>query len=208
MDQLDDNSHNNLTTKALYDYKLVQLAIKSGDQKAYAELLTRYRESVYFMMLKMVNNKDDADDLTIEAFGRAFKKLEQYTPNYAFSTWLFKIASNNAIDFLRKKKLTNAVSLDSRVDNSDYDTSNLVRSTHLNPEEFYIKKQKVEMVRMVIDKLKPKYRELVELFYFQELSHEEISEKLNLPIGTIKAQLFRARDFLFELIKNSEHGKK
>lgn len=208
MDQLDDNSYNNLTTKALYDYKLVQSAIQSGDQKAYAELLTRYRESVYFMMLKMVNNKDDADDLTIEAFGRAFKKLDQYTPNYAFSTWLFKIASNNAIDFLRKKKLTNAVSLDTRVENSDYDTSNLVRSTHLNPEEFYIKKQKVEMVRMVIDKLKPKYRELVELFYFQELSHEEISEKLNLPIGTIKAQLFRARDFLFELIKNSEHGKK
>lgn len=207
MDELEDNL-GNLTTKAVYDYKLVQLAITKGDQKAYAELLQRYRESVYFMMLKMVNNKDDADDLTIEAFGRAFKKLDQYTPNYAFSTWLFKIASNNAIDFLRKKKLTNSVSLDSRNDNSDYDTSNLVKSTHLNPEEFYIKKQKVEMVRAVIDKLKPKYRELVELFYFQELSHEEISERLNLPIGTIKAQLFRARDFLFELIKNSEHGKK
>jgi RNA polymerase sigma factor (sigma-70 family) len=207
LDELEDNL-GNLTTKAVYDYKLVQLAITKGDQKAYAELLQRYRESVYFMMLKMVNNKDDADDLTIEAFGRAFKKLDQYTPNYAFSTWLFKVASNNAIDFLRKKKLTNSVSLDSRNDNSDYDTSNLVKSTHLNPEEFYIKKQKVEMVRAVIDKLKPKYRELVELFYFQELSHEEISERLNLPIGTIKAQLFRARDFLFELIKNSEHGKK
>lgn len=207
MDELEDNI-SNLTTKAVYDYRLVQLAISKGDQKAYAELLQRYRESVYFMMLKMVNNKDDADDLTIEAFGRAFKKLDQYTPNYAFSTWLFKIASNNAIDFLRKKKLTNAVSLDTRNDNSDYDSSNLVKSTHLNPEEFYIKKQKVEMVRAVIDKLKPKYKELVELFYFQELSHEEISERLNLPIGTIKAQLFRARDFLFELIKNSEHGKK
>ncbi len=207
MDELNDNL-NNLTTKGVYDYKLVQLAIAKGDQKAYAELLHRYRESVYYMMLKMVNNKDDADDLTIEAFGRAFKKLDQYTPNFAFSTWLFKIASNNAIDFLRKKKLNNTISMDTRNENSDYDASNLVRSTHLNPEEFYIKKQKVEMVRAVIDKLKPKYKELVELFYFQELSHEEISEKLNLPIGTIKAQLFRARDFLFELIKNSEHNKK
>ncbi len=207
MDELNDNL-NNLTTKGVYDFKLVQLALSKGDQKAYAELLQRYRESVYFMMLKMVNNKDDADDLTIEAFGRAFKKLDQYTPNYAFSTWLFKIASNNAIDFLRKKKLNNTISMDTRNENSDYDASNLVRSTHLNPEEFYIKKQKVEMVRAVIDKLKPKYKELVELFYFQELSHEEISEKLNLPIGTIKAQLFRARDFLFELIKNSEHNKK
>lgn len=207
MDQLDDNL-NNLTTKAVYDFKLVQLAITKGDQKAYAELLGRYRESVYFMMLKMVNNKDDADDLTIEAFGRAFKKLDQYTPNYAFSTWLFKIASNNAIDFLRKKKLNNTISMDTKNENSDYDTGNLVRSNTLDPEEFYIKKQKVEMVRAVIDKLKPKYKELVELFYFQELSHEEISERLNLPIGTIKAQLFRARDFLFELIKNSEHSKK
>ena len=95
---------NNLTTKAVYDYKLIQRALQLGDQKAYAELLQRYRESVYFMMLKMVNNKDDADDLTIEAFGRAFKRLTQYTPTYAFSTWLFKIASNNAIDFLRNKK--------------------------------------------------------------------------------------------------------
>ncbi len=207
MDELGHNL-NNLTTKAVYDYKLVRLAVDEGDQRAYAELLHRYRESVYFMMLKMVNNKDDAEDLTIEAFGRAFKKLEQYTPNYAFSTWLFKIASNNAIDFLRKKKMTNSISLDIKIEGSDYDPSNLVRSTHLNPEEFYIKKQKVEMVRMVIEKLKPKYRELVELFYFQELSHEEISERMNLPIGTIKAQLFRARDFLFELIKNSEHGKK
>lgn len=207
MDELNDNV-NNLTTKGVYDFKLVQLALAKGDQKAYAELLQRYRESVYYMMLKMVNNKDDADDLTIEAFGRAFKKLDQYTPNYAFSTWLFKIASNNAIDFLRKKKLSNTISMDTRNENSDYDASNLVRSTHLNPEEFFIKKQKVEMVRAVIDKLKPKYKELVELFYFQELSHEEISEKLNLPIGTIKAQLFRARDFLFELIKNSEHHKK
>jgi RNA polymerase sigma factor (sigma-70 family) len=205
LDELENNL-SNLTTKAVYDYKLVRAAVDSGDQKAYAELLQRYRESVYFMMLKMVNNKDDADDLTIEAFGRAFKKLNQYTPNYAFSTWLFKIASNNAIDFLRKKKMTNSVSLDIKSDNPDFDASNLVRSAHLNPEEFYIKKQKVEMVRSVIDKLKPKYRELVELFYFQELSHEEISDRMNLPIGTIKAQLFRARDFLFELIKNSEHG--
>ena len=66
--------------------------------------MDRYRDSIYFMLLKMVNNKDDAEDLTIEAFGKAFKKLHQYTPNYAFSTWLFKIASNNCIDFIRKKK--------------------------------------------------------------------------------------------------------
>lgn len=103
MDEL-ENKEQKLTTKAVYDYKLVRAALDQGDQKAYAELLQRYRESVYFMMLKMCSNKDDAEDLTIEAFGRAFKKLEQYSPDFAFSTWLFKIASNNAIDFIRRKK--------------------------------------------------------------------------------------------------------
>src|SRR5881275_730636 len=82
----------NLSDKALIDYQLVRKAIDKGDQKAYAELMSRYKDSIYFMLLKMVNNRDDADDLTIEAFGKAFKNLHQYTPEYAFSTWLFKIA--------------------------------------------------------------------------------------------------------------------
>ena len=95
-----DTSH--LSEKAQKDLVLVERAIK-GDQSAYAALMDRYRESIYFTMLKMVHNTDDADDLTIEAFGKAFNRLEQYSPTYAFSTWLFKIASNNSIDFIRKK---------------------------------------------------------------------------------------------------------
>lgn len=109
MEELEPNE--NLSTKAVHDFKLIRLALDNSDQKAYAELMGRYRDSVYYMLLKMVNNKDDADDLTIEAFGKAFKSLHQYTPNYAFSTWLFKIASNNAIDFIRKKKNENLFSL-------------------------------------------------------------------------------------------------
>lgn len=93
----------NLSDKAQYDYELVLKAV-NGDQKAYAELLGRYRDAIYFMLLKMVNNPSDADDLTIEAFGKAFKSIKQYAPNFAFSTWLFKIATNNCIDFMRKKK--------------------------------------------------------------------------------------------------------
>src|SRR5690554_1854358 len=93
----------NLSDKGKYDLVLVKRA-KAGDQKAYAELLDRYRDPIYFMLLKMVNNKSDADDLTIEAFGKAFKSIDQYVPKYAFSTWLFKIATNNCIDFIRRKK--------------------------------------------------------------------------------------------------------
>lgn len=205
MDELENNDK--LTTKAVYDYKLVQAALNQGDQKAYAELLHRYRESVYFMMLKMVGNKDDADDLTIEAFGRAFKRLHQYTPNFAFSTWLFKIASNNAIDHLRKKKQGEPLSLDTKyVNDEGQQLSQNIKAGTLDPEENYMKKQKIKMLNDVVDKLKPKYKELVVMFYYQEMSHEEISQKLNLPIGTIKAQLFRAREFLFNILKNSGHN--
>ena len=93
-----------LSDKANFDLVLVEAA-KKGDQLAYADLMERYRESIYFMMLKMVKDADDADDLTIEAFGKAFNRLGQYSPNFAFSTWLFKIASNNCIDFIRKREL-------------------------------------------------------------------------------------------------------
>ncbi len=205
MDELNEDKEHKLTTKAVYDYKLVLLALEQGDQKAYAELLQRYRESVFFMMLKMCNNKDDAEDLTIEAFGRAFKKLHQYSPDFAFSTWLFKIASNNAIDFIRKKKQKYSISLDNRNDYSESgDHSANIKASGLDPEENFIKKQKIESVRVLVDSLKPKYKEMIELFYFQEMSHEEISKKLNLPIGTIKAQLFRARDLLYNALKGKE----
>lgn len=196
---------NNLSSKAQYDYQLVKRAVEQGDQKAYAELMARYRDSIYFMLLKMVNNKDDADDLTIEAFGKAFSRLHQYTPNYAFSTWLFKIASNNGIDFIRKRKLENLTSIDKPFANDDNNEMTIdIKSNNLDPEESAIKKQKIKMMRDVVEKLKPRYRQLVELRYFNEYSYEEIAEQLELPIGTVKAQLFRAREFLFNILKNTE----
>ncbi len=204
MDELEDNEQK-LTTKAVYDYRLVKLALEQGDQKAYAELLQRYRESVFFMMMKMCSNKDDAEDLTIEAFGRAFKKLDQYSPDYAFSTWLFKIASNNAIDFLRRKKQKFAISLDNKSDEYEgQDHSQNIKSNTPDPEETFIRKQKNNNLRLLVNNLKPKYREMIELFYFQEMSHEEISQKLELPIGTIKAQLFRARELLYNALKHGD----
>jgi RNA polymerase sigma factor (sigma-70 family) len=193
-----------LSSKALHDLKLVKLAISKGDQKAYADLMVRYRDSVYYMLLKMVGNKDDADDLTIEAFAKAFKRLDQYTPSFAFSTWLFKIATNNCIDFIRKKK-NNTFSIDKTIEGADGgEMSITLRSDFLDPEEKMQKNQKVKMMHDVVDKLKPRYRQLVELRYFEELSYEEIAERLELPIGTVKAQLFRARELLLNIMKNME----
>ncbi|HOZ86410.1 MAG TPA: sigma-70 family RNA polymerase sigma factor [Bacteroidia bacterium] len=206
MDELEDKEQN-LTTKGLYDYKLVVAALQNSDQKAYAELLHRYRDSIFFMMLKMCNNKDDAEDLTIEAFGRAFKKLDQYSPDFAFSTWLFKIATNNAIDFIRKKKKNYSVSLDHKSDNSEFtDHSANIKSTTPDPEEAFIKKQKMEEIQLLVESLKPRYKSMIEMFYFQEMTHEEISVKLNMPLGTIKAQLFRARDLLYSALKRREEN--
>jgi RNA polymerase sigma factor (sigma-70 family) len=193
----------NLSEKAQIDYKLVQLAVK-GDQKAYAELMSRYKDSIYFMLLKMVNNRDDADDLTIEAFGKAFKNLHQYTPDFAFSTWLFKIATNNCIDFIRRKRKF-TFSIDKNMENdSGQEMQFEIKSPLLDPEEKMIKKQKALLMRDVVEKLKPRYKRLVELRYFQERSYEEIADELQLPLGTVKAQLFRAREFLYQILKNQE----
>lgn len=193
-----------LTDKALRDYKLVQSAVERGDQKAYTALMNNYKDSIYFMLLKMTNNPDDADDLTIEAFGKAFKKLHQYTPDYAFSTWLFKIASNNCIDYIRKKKKM-TFSIDKSFDNVDgTDIAQNIPSETNNPEENFIKKQKIKLMREIVEKLKPRYRSLIEMRYFDELSYEEISEKTELPLGTVKAQLFRAREFLYQILKDSQ----
>jgi RNA polymerase sigma-70 factor (ECF subfamily) len=190
-----------LSSKAQLDVELVLQAIE-GSQKAYAELMDRYRDAIYYMLLKMVSNAADAEDLTIEAFGKAFKNIRQYTANFAFSTWLFKIASNNAIDFMRKKKLNN-VSIDDHIGEHDSIPVN-IRSEQPTPEESMISEQKVLMLRSVVAKLKPRYRKLVELRYFYEYSYEEISEEMNLPIGTVKAQLFRARELLQNILKNNQ----
>jgi len=201
MDELESDT--NLSVKAVYDYNLIRAALGKDDQKAYAELMDRYRDSVYFMLLKMVNNKDDADDLTIEAFGKAFKRLNQYTPNFAFSTWLFKIASNNCIDFIRRKKMI-LFSIDKKFENNEGAEMTMdLKADGLNPEETMVQQQKVKHMRDIVEKLKPRYRVLVELRYFEELSYEEIAEKLELPLGTVKAQLFRAREFLATILKNS-----
>lgn len=194
-----------LSAKASQDYELVKVALK-GDEKAFARLLARYKDTIYFMLLKMVNNRSDAEDLTLEAFGKAFKNLHQYSPTYAFSTWLFKIASNNCIDFLRKKKGI-FVSIENNDQNENGEQIKLP-SKEPNPEEKLIRMQKAILLRKVVRRLRPRYQTLVELRYFREFSYEEIAKELNLPLGTVKAQLFRAREMLFKMIESTEMNEK
>jgi RNA polymerase sigma factor (sigma-70 family) len=192
----------NLTEKGKIDLPIV-LRAQSGDQSAFNELLNKYRNPVKFMVQRMISNPDDVEDVTIETFGKAFSNINTYAPDYAFSTWLFRIATNRCIDHIRKKRIsTLSLSHTYTTDDGDYEGIDVASNT-LSPEEETIKEQKNLLMRGFVQKLKPNYRILVELRYFEELSYEEIAEKLDLPLGTVKAQLFRARDFLASFITKS-----
>ena len=183
------------------DRELVAAA-KTGDNKAFEALLKKYRKSVYYMLLKMIKNPDDAEDLTQEAFAKAFNSIEKFDATYAFSTWLFRIATNNCIDFIRKKRVQ-TVSIDQPMEGDD--GSNIrfdVRDDDLDPNQSMLKQQRKRFLNMAIDRLPEKYRMLVELRYFKELSYEEVAQELQIPLGTVKAQLFRARELLNQELKN------
>jgi len=190
-----------LSDKARQDLILVEQA-RGGNEKAFASLLHRYRDSIYFMLLKMVNNASDAEDLTIEAFGKAFRNLDSYTPNFAFSTWLFKIATNNCIDFIRKKQASPSIVDHGQDEETDSLTVNIQSDTP-DPEEALIHQQKITALREIVSQMKPRYRKLIELRYFKEYSYEEISDELELPIGTVKAQLFRAKTLLYNILNKT-----
>lgn len=188
------------SANALADLKLVEEA-KAGNQRAYADLMSRYHNAVYFLILKMVHNKDDAMDITIDTFGKAFEKLDKYQPIYAFSTWLFRVANNNSIDFIRKRKLQ-TVPIDETGDEDDYHyTVRNVKDSSLNPEEVSVKKQELENVKAIIEQLPMRYRTIFVMRHFDELSYEEIAEQLDIPMGTVKTRLFKCRDLLSNIIR-------
>jgi len=185
-----------LSEKAKNDLLMVEEA-KKGNEKAFASLMNRYRDSIYYMLLKMVNNPSDAEDLTIEAFGKAFRNIDSYTPRYAFSTWLFMIATNNCIDFVRKKQ-SSPIPFDQVNDVMDGFTHN-IQSDLPDPEETLINEQKIAILRNIVNQLKSPYREIIELRYYKEYSYEEIASELNIPLGTVKAQLYRAKTLLYNI---------
>ncbi len=192
----------NFTEKASRDYILVVKAQK-GNQQAFAELLDYYKDSIYYMVLKIIRNETDAEDLTIEAFTKAFKNIEYYTPTYAFSTWLFKIASNNAIDFLRKKKTAQkTVSIDKKIkfNDSEFNIISLI-SDSPDPEEKLINVQSQKILHHIIERLPTDYRSIVKLRFLDEMSYVEISNKLEIPLGTVKARIHRSRELLAGILK-------
>lgn len=178
--------------QAIRDQQWVKAAIK-GEKKAFSNLMDAYFDAIFFTLLKMVNDRRDTEDLTAEVFGKAYKSLKNYSTEFAFSTWLFRIAANHGIDFLRKKKgLT--ISLDEEMNNFEFSVT--LQDNKLSPEELIIQKQEHTKLFRNIEQLKPFWQKLIDLRYFQELSYEEIAEELDIPMGTVKNQLHRAKESL------------
>jgi RNA polymerase sigma-70 factor (ECF subfamily) len=190
------------TDKAKRDYQLLRKALDHNDQQAYAELMRLYRDSIYYMLIRMVKNKDDAEDLTLMTFGKAFRYLDKYTPQYAFSTWLYRIALNNSIDFLRVKNNMPQYFEDDLYTTSttsiiDQSEDNLQRT----PEDEIIDKQRLQLLRAAVSQLPDKYRKVIELRYYEDLAYEEIAQRLGLSLSNVKIQIMRAKQMLSQLMQ-------
>jgi RNA polymerase sigma factor (sigma-70 family) len=190
-----------LSDKARHDLKVIDRALH-GDSKAYTELLTRYRDSVYYVLLRMVNNPSDAEDLTIEAFGKAFHNLSKYVPSHAFSTWLFRIATNNCIDFMRKKSQSPRPFDQDEGEEDEMEAT--VASDMRLPDEVMMDRETAASLNRIVKSLKPRYRRLIELRYFEDYSYEDIATELSLPIGTVKARLFRAKVLIANMVQDKK----
>ena len=183
------------------DIALVKRAIQ-GDQKAYSELMTLYWATVEKSFYLKLHSKEDIEDLSIATFSKAFDKLKTYNSSFAFSTWINTIATNTLIDFFRKKEQkTISIDLDKEEEGSTMD----IIDNGLDPERNLIQKQKNKHIASLVHQLKPHYRELIIMRYLDELSYAEIAAKLNMPLGSVKAKLFRARDLLVEILKPQEN---
>lgn len=189
----------NASSSSLEDDKFVKRAIE-GDQDAYKELMDKYQKPLYFHVLKMVRNHEQVEDLVQEAFMKAFRNLNSYNTNYAFSTWLYRITTNHTIDYLRKKKLK-TTSINDPVKTKDGEMEIQI-SDDAETDREIIRKERKTIIHNAINDLPKKYRRVIEMRHLQELSYQEIADQLDLPLGTVKAHIFRAREMLYKELKD------
>ncbi|MFD2551856.1 RNA polymerase sigma factor [Bizionia sediminis] len=171
---------------------------KEKDQKAFNFLLDSYWDYVYGFQLKRVENENDAEDITIQTFSKAFDKIDTFNPDYSFKTWLITISKNIHIDLIRKQK--NSIS--QNIAGSNDDKYQDILDDSPSPEDKLITEQNLAKLLRDIKKLKPHYQEVINLRYFQELSYKEISAEINEPINNVKVKLLRAKKLLADIIKS------
>jgi RNA polymerase sigma factor (sigma-70 family) len=183
------------------DLELIHAALK-GNQPAFKRLMKKYYTSLYNLIYRLVRNKDEVEDLTQEAFVKAFASLKYFNEEYAFSTWLYKIASNNTIDYIRKRKLE-TFSIDKPIEAADSDYKFELPDTTYEPDKDIIRRQKSLLISKAINQLPEKYRKVILLRHVDEYDYAEIAKMLKLPIGTVKAHIFRARELLYKALRDS-----
>ncbi|MBS9774330.1 MAG: sigma-70 family RNA polymerase sigma factor [Tenacibaculum sp.] len=169
---------------------------KEKNQSAFKFLLDTFWDSVYNYQLKHTLNEEISEDITIRTFSKAFDKIKTFDEKYQFKTWLITISKNEYIDFLRKKKS----SIFFETIASKQEEVHRIIDDALSPEDEIIKEQNLAKLLSDIKKLKPKYQEIINLRFFQELSYKEISEKIGEPINNVKVKLLRAKKLLAEII--------
>ena len=189
----------NASASSLEDDTFVKQAIR-GEQDAYKKIMDKYQKPLYFHVLKMVRNHEQVEDLVQEAFMKAFRNLNSYNTDYAFSTWLYRITTNHTIDYLRKKKL-NTTSINDPVKTRDGEMQIQISDEKETDREI-IRKERKKIIHQAIHDLPEKYRKVIEMRHLQELSYQEIAEQLDLPLGTVKAHIFRAREMLYKELKD------
>jgi RNA polymerase sigma factor (sigma-70 family) len=184
--------------KAQRDLALVRRILDHQDERAYAELMGLYQKAIHQLVIKIVHQSDAAQDVALEVFVRAFRSLPTYKPEFAFSTWLFRIATNLSIAYLHRQRLR-TVSLDAPQFAGE-DTSFDYPDPTPTPQEALIQLQRIERMHAAVNSLPAKYQRIVQLHYFEELSYEEIAEREHLPLGTVKGQLHRCRGLLQHIL--------
>ncbi len=190
-----------MTDRIQRDYELVCAARDGGSHKAYADLMAAYREPLYTLLLRMTRNTVTADDLTMETFVKAFMQLHRYSPTGTFSSWLYTIGVNTYIDHLRRQHLQ-TVPLSSAARDAEGDAIEYqIPSNQPNPEESLIRMERDEALKAIVNQLKEPYRVIVQMRYYEDMSYEEIAAKLNIPMGTVKIRLLRAKELLAATVR-------
>jgi len=163
--------------------------------------MKKYHDAIFGFIYRMVHDREQVEDLTQEAFIKAFASLKNFNEEFAFSTWLYKIATNNSIDFIRKRKLQ-MYSIDKPIESKDSDYTFELPDDSYEADRDLISDQKAVLLKQAIDQLPEKYRRVILLRHSEERSYEEIAAMLKLPIGTIKAHIFRARELLYRQLRH------
>lgn len=187
------------------DIELINRAL-GGDQQAYNDILKKYRAPLYNLLYRMVRNKMETEDLVQEAFIKAFSSLASFNDDYAFSTWLYKIAINNCIDFFRKKKLK-TFPIDRPIESKDGNIKRELPDVSYRPDKNLLSQEKDKLIEDAILSLPEKYRTAIILRHHEDKTYEEISEIMHIPLGTVKARIFRAREMLKKQLKHKLYPK-